>query len=77
MSSGKMTILKSIRKYRNSPAVPNGALSCPNGSFQKFAESYVRTLMALSPVPNEVEHDGNTLLIIFPDRETLYTLVTP
>ena len=70
-----MTIFKSIRKYRNSPTVPNGELKCPNGSFRKFAESYVRTLAALAPVPPEVEHDGNTLRIIYPDRETIYTLV--
>jgi hypothetical protein len=38
-----MTILKSIRKYRNSPTVHNGELTCPNGSFRKFAEGYVRT----------------------------------
>ena len=69
-----MTILKSIRKYRNSPAVPSGAFTCPNGSFRRFAESYVRTLVALSLIPNEVEYDGNTLVIIYADRETLYTL---
>ena len=72
-----MTILKSIRKYRNSPAVPTGALTCPDGSFRRFAESYVRTLVALSPIPNEVEHEENTLVIIHEDRETLYTLVAP
>jgi hypothetical protein len=70
-----MTILKSIRKYRNSPTVHNGELTCPNGSFRKFAESYVRTLATLARIPPEVEHDGNTLRIIYPDRETIYTLV--
>jgi hypothetical protein len=70
-----MTIFKSIRKYRNSPTVPNGELTCPNGSFRKFAESYIRTLAALARIPPEVEHDGNTLRIIYPDRETIYTLV--
>ena len=72
-----MTILKSIRKYRNSSAVPSGALTCPNGSFRRFAESYVRTLVALSLIPNEVEYDGNTLVITYADRETLYTLGAP
>ena len=72
-----MTILKFIRKYRNSPAVPIGALTCPNGSFRRFAESYVRTLLALPLIPHEVEYDGNTLLIIYADRETLYTLGGP
>jgi hypothetical protein len=69
-----MTILKSIRKYRNSRTVHNRELTCPNGSFRKFAESYVRTLAALARIPPEVEHDGNTLRIIYPDRETIYTL---
>jgi hypothetical protein len=72
-----MIILRSIRKYRNSSAVLSGELTCPGGSFRKFAESYVRTVAALSPIPPEVEYDGNTLLIIYADRETLYTLVGP
>ncbi|MGB8466556.1 MAG: hypothetical protein WCE49_16530 [Terrimicrobiaceae bacterium] len=70
-----MTILKSIRKYRNSPTVLNAALTCPNGSFLKFAQSYVRTLTALAPTLPEVEYEENTLRIIYADRETIYTLV--
>jgi hypothetical protein len=55
--------------------VLNGELTCPNGSFLKFAESYVRTLTALTPILPEVEHHENTLRILYTDRETIYTLV--
>lgn len=70
-----MIIFRSIRKYRNSPTVLNGELTCPDGSFRKFAESYVRTLAALVSIPPEVEQDENTLRILYPGRETIYTLV--
>lgn len=70
-----MTIIQtSPGKYLNSQPIQR-KLSCPGGTFPRFARSYLRTLSLLCDEMPEVKISGNEMVVNFSYTIRIYTLV--